>query len=387
MHRRDFCRSAGALALGLSAAAASRAERLVAGPGGVPARLQDLLDRARDGDVIELMPGTYAGEVAVIPPKRLTLRGVGERPVFVADGKTAQGRAIWLVQGGDVRIENVEFRGARSRDAGGAGVRQEGGRLTLARCAFLDNEHGVLTTNAADAELEIQSCVLGQAPRVVGGLSHLLYAGRIARLSVSGSRFHEGFEGHLIKSRARESRIAYNLIHDGEAGEASYEIDLPNGGRAFVVGNVIGQSRRTQNPVLVAYGTEGQAWDDSGLWLAHNTLINTRWLPAWFLRVFGDRLPDGVPVHAVNNLVAGPGVFEWGARGDFRGNAALSRSALSGASLMSFDLTPSRDLADQSVDPRHVGGWDLSPQAEFAMPLGTRPLAPRTRWLPGAFQR
>lgn len=369
------------------AQAPSAGTRHVAGPDGVPARLSDVLSRVRDGDVVELMPGTYRGEVAVLPARRFTLRGVGRRPVLSATGALAEGRAILVVKGGDVRIENLELRGARARDAAGAGIRQEGGRLTLVDCAFYDNEHGVLTTNAEAAELDIQRCLFAQAPRIVGGLAHLLYAGRIAKLSIAGSRFHEGFEGHLIKSRARETRIAYNLIHDGEAGEASYEIDLPNAGRAFIVGNVIGQSRHAQNPVLVAYGSEGPGWDGSALYFAHNTLVNERWLPAWFLRSFRDRMPKGTALHAINNLVAGPGVFEWGAAGDFRGNAAVAGSALAGASTMSFEIAPGRDLAGETVDPRNVGGWDLSPKAEFAMPLGTRTLAARTRWSPGAFQR
>jgi hypothetical protein len=323
----------------------------------------------------------------VIPAKKLTLRGVGKRPVFSADGKVAEGKGIWVVRGGEVTIENVEFRGARSTDADGAGVRQEGGRLKIVDCAFFDNEHGILTSNEPEAELALVNSVFAQAPKVVGGLAHLVYVGRIARFSVIGSRFHEGFEGHMIKSRARENRITYNLIHDGASGESSYEIDLPNGGLAWIVGNVIGQSARSQNPVLVAYGAEGRAWERSALYLAHNTLINERWLPAWFLRVFRDRLPAGVPVHAVNNLVVGLGFFAWGASGDFQGNASALTGTLADVQTMSFELSPSSWLHDRGVDPRRVGGQDLSPKAEFTLPVGTRPLAPRERWTPGAFQK
>ncbi|MEN9892616.1 MAG: hypothetical protein RLY78_2911, partial [Pseudomonadota bacterium] len=42
----------------------------------------------------------------------------------------------------------------------------------------------------------------------------------------------------------------------------------------------------------------------------------------------------------------------------------------------------------RGVDPgRFVPGQDLAPQAEFTMPVGTRPLPPLTRWNPGAMQR
>jgi hypothetical protein len=375
------------LALACALAAPARAETLLVGPGGVPASLTDALAKAQDGDVIQLLSGDYKGEAAVLPAKKLTLRGMGKRPVFHGDGKVAEGKAIWLVRGGEIRVENVEFRGARSPDADGAGIRLEAGRLEVVDAGFFDNEHAILTTNQADAELHVRDTVFAQAPKTVGGLAHLLYVGRIARFSVTGSRFHEGFEGHLIKSRARESRIEYNLIHDGAGGGASYEIDLPNGGRAWVVGNVIGQSPKTQNPVVIAYGSDGRAWEDSSLVLSHNTLVNEGWMPAWFLRVFRDRLPKSTTVTAVNNLVIGNGLFEWGASGDFQGNAWASRGTLVGANTMSFELAPGSGLRRKGVDPRNVGGRDLSPKAEFALPVGTRPLPPPAGWAPGAFQR
>lgn len=361
------------------------AETLLVGPAGVPASLAEAVAAAKDGDVVEMLPGEYKGEVLMIPPRRLTIRGVGQRPVVSADGKIADGKGLWVVEGGDVTIENVEFRGARAPDADGAGVVQEGGRLRVVDSAFFDNEHGLLTGNAADAELVVENSVFAQAPRIVGGLCHLLVVGRIKSFTVTGSRFHQGFEGHMIKSHAQRSRIAYNLIYDA-SGEASYEVDLPNGGEAWLIGNVIGQSPRSQNPVVVAYGAEDRPWPKSALYMAHNTLVNNRWLPAWFLRVFRDRLPEGTPIVAVNNLTVGGGVFGWGARGRFEGNWPALRGALVDPDTMAFDLPLGSWLRDRGVDPRDIDGQDLSPTAEFKLPVGTRPLPPLTRWTPGAFQ-
>ena len=59
---------------------------------------------------------------------------------------------------------------------------------------------------------------------------HLLYVGRIGRFTLTGSR-HQGFEGHSVKSRARESHVAYNLLYDGAGGQAAYELEFPDGGR------------------------------------------------------------------------------------------------------------------------------------------------------------
>jgi hypothetical protein len=362
------------------------ADTLLAGPNGNPSTLSRAIELAHDGDVIELLPGEYRGETAVIPARKLTIRGIGTGPVFIADGKIAESKAIFVMRGGELTVENVEFRGARAADANGAGIRLEAGHLKVVRCRFFDNENGILTSNDVNAELDIDSSIFGDAPQVVGGLYHLLYVGRIGRFSVTGSRFHHGFEGHLLKSRARESRITYNLIVDGPGGEASYEIDLPNGGQVWLIGNVIGQAAGSQNPVVVAYGSEGRHWDRNALYMAHNTLINDKLLPAWFLRVWRDKLPPDTEVHAVNNLSVGLGVFAWGASGHFEGNAFTMASSLVDPATFAFDLVSGSRLRGTGVDPRRFGGQDLSPKAEFTMPVGTRPLPPLSSWSPGAFQ-
>jgi hypothetical protein len=363
------------------------AETRVVGPGGQPNSLRAALEAADDGDVIELLPGEYRGDSAVVPAKRLTIRGMGQRPVLRGNSNVAEGRSILVIRGGDVTVENLEFRGARAPDANGAGIRQEGGHLKVVRCGFYDNENGILTGNDEKAELEIDSSVFGDAPRVVGGLYHLLYVGRIGRFSVTGSRFHTGFEGQLLKSRARESRIGYNLIVDGPGGEASYEIELPNGGLVWIIGNVISQAASTQNPVVIAYGADRRPWERNALTLAHNTIINDRLIPAWFLRVWRDRLPETTQVVAVNNLTIGPGLFAWGAAGEFEGNQYTWGQPLVDPSALAFELKAGSPLRGTGIDPRNVGGQDLSPKFEFTLPVGTRALTPPQRWSPGAFQR
>jgi hypothetical protein len=380
------------LCLAVAAAVPAHADNILVGPGGQPASFADAARLAKDGDTIDVLPGEYPGEVVVFEQKKLTIRGLGKRPVFIGAGrsgevKNAEGKALWVLRDGDFTVENIEFRGARASDANGAGIRFEKGRLKVLRSAFFDNENGILTSNAGDAELDIVDSEFGNAPMVVGGLHHLLYAGRIARLTVTGSRFHSGFEGHLIKSRARETRLAYNMINDGPQGRASYEVDLPNGGMVTLIGNVIGQGANTENPVVVSYGAEGRAWERNVLVMAHNTLLNDGWLPAWFLRVFRDRLPEGTEVHAVNNLTVGAGVFTLGASGHFEGNYPALRDMLVDADTFGFDLDGWSRLRGRGVDPTRFAGQNLSPTAEFDMPVGTRPLPPLNTWNPGAMQK
>ncbi len=377
-----------ALAASAAAPAAAVELPLVAGPDGTPLSIQEAVAQARDGDTIDILPGQYHGSL-LIDHRRLTLRGVGGKaPQMQGQSKLGLSGALWTVRGGEVTLENLLFQGARAADGSGAGVRQEGGRLTLRNCVFLDNEHGLLALSDPQAELTIVNSVFGQAPKVVGGLYHLLNVGRIAKLTITGTRFQNGFEGHLLKSSAREAFIGYNFIHDGNHGGASYEIELAAGGLATVIGNVVGKGVEAQNPVLVAYGTEGRSWDLNRLYLVNNTLVNYSWMPAWFLRVFKDRLPENTEIFEINNLIVGPGLFWLGAPGHFEGNRQATRGMLSDVDTYAFELPPDSIWRDVGADPTQIDGRNLAPTAEFQWPVGVRALSPgRTRWSPGAYQR
>lgn len=101
---------------------------------------------AQDGEVIEIRPGDYRGQAAAAVWTRdnLVIRGAGARPVMIADGKSAAGKALWVVSGGKVRIENIEFRGARLASGDGAAIRFERGDLVVSRCAFFDTRQDLL---------------------------------------------------------------------------------------------------------------------------------------------------------------------------------------------------------------------------------------------------
>ncbi len=361
----------------------------LAGPEGSALTVEQALAKAKDGDTIDLLPGEYRGGL-LIENRRLVFRGMaGGKPVLIkGDGKPGALKALWTIRGGQVTLQNLEFRGARSAEGSGAAVRQEGGQLRVQNCQFFDNEHGLLSINDPQAQLSIESSVFGMAPKVVGGLHHLLNVGRIPKLSLTGSRFQQGFEGHLIKTRARENHIAYNFIHDGTRGGASYEIDIAHGGLATVVGNIIGQGADSQNPVMVAYATEDQVWDQNVLLLAHNTFINYGWLPAWYLRVIKANLPGKPQVFAINNLLVGGGAFSMAAPGHFDGNRHAIRGMLTDADTYGFELPAGSSLRSSGVDPRQVKGHDLSPKGEFQWPVGVKPLpADATQWAPGAYQK
>ena len=340
---------------------------------------------AKDGDVIEIRSGDYRGQPAVWTQSNLTIRGAGKRPVMLADGKSAEGKAIWIVRGNNVRIENIEFRGARVADFNGAGIRFERGQLVVHRCAFFDNEMGILTANHADMTLEISDSEFAGAPETTGDLHHLLYVGSISRFTLIGSRFERGYLGHLVKSRARENDVRYNFLVDGDNGRASYELEFPNGGLAYVVGNVIGQSAKTDNPTIVSYGAEGPRWTDNALYMAHNTLLNDH-NSADIFKIWSERFPGGVESWLINNLAVGYGDLNKPAYGRFEGNASALKREMQVYAGASARLSSNSPLRGSVRIPGQARGVDLLPNAEFVFPAGTRMVSHGGTLAPGALQ-
>lgn len=371
-----------------------RPATMIVGPGEKISTLTEAAKRARDGEVIEIRSGTYRAQPALWTQNNLLIRGArgaAARPVMLADGASAEGKAIWVVRGGAVRIENIEFRGARVASGNGAGIRFERGQLAVHRCTFVDNEMGLLTANFPDMTLEISDSEFSAAPRHEGDLHHLLYVGAIGRFVLTGSRFEQGYRGHLVKSRARENLVRYNLLADGgyrqngKGGQASYELEFPNGGLAHVIGNVIGQSAATDNPVLVSYGAEGPRWPDNALFFAHNTLLNELHAGT-FLKLWDEKFPAGVEAWVINNLTVGYGDLFKPAQGRFEGNAAVSRRELLDYGGMPLRLNSVSPLRGSVRVPGSAHGIDLLPDAEFSFPLGRRAILPGNRLAPGAFQ-
>ncbi len=335
---------------------------------------------ARDGDVVEIASGDYKADVAVWTQQDLTIRGVGAMPKLIAMGAAAESKAIFVVRGDRIRIENLEFRGAKVRDHNGAGIRHEAGKLTVVGCRFLENENGILTANDERLSLEIERSEFGYNGSGEGQ-SHNLYVGAIASLQVTGSYFHHANVGHLLKSRARDTRILYNRLTDEIGGRASYELEFPSGGTALVVGNQIEQSSTTENSKIISFGAEGLKWPKNALYLAHNTIVNDRPQGARMLDALA-----GVAVVAVNNILVGQG-------------ASLDLPAGAGQGNVVGDwpdfVRPQRDDYHLRKDSKlfgaaakagvAAGGVDLTPSAEYVHPLHTRPVAP-ARWSPGAFQ-
>ncbi|MEO6279384.1 hypothetical protein [Roseateles sp.] len=373
--RRELLAAAGLLPF-----AAHAGPILNVGPGQAVKSLAAAARQARDGTLIEVEAGDYIADVAAWPQHDLTLRAVGGRVRLVAAGAHAQGKGLFVTTGQRQRIEGFDFTGCTVPDRNGAGIRVEAGSLTLVDCGFRDNENGLMTANNEGIELDIVDCDFGSIP-LREGKTHNIYVGAIKRLAVTGSYFHGGMLGHLLKSRAAVNHILYNRLTDEIGGRASYELEFPNGGVAVVMGNLIMQSSTTENPHVISFGVEGARWPKQALYLVHNTLVDQRPSGGIWLRVS----PPQTEVVLANNLLVGTPKLAAEGHWTRRANFAADWDEFVRAARDDYRLKPDSSLRGKAQDAGVAEGMKLAPMREYRHPHGTVALGGTARH-PGAFQ-
>jgi len=254
---------------------------------------------AHSGDVVLIEAATYPDTRAVWPQDRLLIRGVNGRPQLVAGEKLAQDKAIWVIDGDEVTVENVEFSGARSSSANGAGIRAQGRRLSVRAAYFHDNETGLLSDNDPDQEITIEYSEFARNGHP-DGRAHNLYIGAIKRFELRFSSSSSARTGHLVKSRAKQNIVAYNRLADLPAGPSSYELDFPRSTDTLVIGNLIVQSAASPNAAMLSYGAEDNGRAPEGrLKVVSNTFVSLRSLPVFVV----NRSPE--PALVVDNVFGG----------------------------------------------------------------------------------
>lgn len=263
---------------------------------------------AAAGDTIEIASGLHEGDTCSIEKPGLTIRGTGgKRPhLRAAPGKPlTQGKGILVVSSSatDLTIEGLEFSGASVPDRNGSGVRVDSGpNVTIRDCHFHDNESGVLTASGGTIMIEYS---IFENNGAGDGQSHNVYVNHADKFVFRGNYSARAKVGQLVKSRAKETYILYNRLSQ-ENGTGSREIDLSNGGRAWVIGNIIEQGSESQHASLIGYQMEGPSpkLADNVLYVIHNTFLNRAYLGGIFIQV--NRTME-VPAVIRNNIFAGRG--------------------------------------------------------------------------------
>jgi hypothetical protein len=354
------------LALALAAAPAARADTVLVGPQHGLKTPSEAARVARDGDVVEIEPGLYAGDAAVWTQNRLTIRGRGGRAHVRADGAQAEGKAIWVIKGAGYTIEGIEFSGAKVPDRNGAGIRAEGPGLTVRNSSFHDNENGILAGGHLESDIVIEHSEFARNG-FGDGQSHNVYIGTVRSFTLRYSYSHHAVVGHNLKSRAIKTYILYNRIADEQDGRASLAIDLPDGGLSFVMGNLIQQGPENDNRTVVAYGIEGYKNLLNELYFVSNTVVNDDPKGGRFVYI----RPGADAVRLINNLFAGPGELRAG-RGESRGNLRTAKSDFTDPDKLDYRLKAGAAGVGKGIDAGSAYGFLLRPAAEYRHPLGMR---------------
>ena len=343
------------------------ADTLEVGPGKTFGAPCDAIAAAADGDVIEIdAAGDYAGDVCAVPKNNLTLRGVGGRALIDAAGQNSGGKAIWVISGNDAVVENIEFSGAAVPDQNGAGIRQEGQNLTVRNCYFHDNQNGILAGDKPQSELLIEYSEFANNG-FSDGQTHNLYINHVGRLVFQFNYSHNALRGHLLKSRAAETYVLYNRLTE-ESGTESYEIDIPNGGRAYIIGNLIQQGPNAENGGIISYEGEGANANnpEHDLYVVNNTIVNERANGGTFINL------NAVTVPAVirNNIFVGPGTLTTQSNADLSGNYEGDPGFVDQAGY-DYHLTAGSPAENAGVAPGAGAGYDLTPAFQYVHPAGS----------------
>lgn len=324
----------------------------------------------QDGDTVLIDAGTYTGDVAVWTKNNLLLRGVGGMAHLKANGASAQGKAIWVIQGANTTVEYIEFSGCSVPDDNGAGIRQEGEGLTVRNCYFHDNQEGILAGNSPNSDILIEYSHFARNG-AGDGFSHNIYINHIRTFTLQYCYVHDTPVGNNVKSRANTNFIYYNRIMDEDDGTSSYLVDLPNGGRCFLLGNVMQQGEFATNSIAVAFGQEGLSNPQQAFFAVHNTIVNQKNSPnATFFKI--NENPDSVWL--INNVLAGLGQFF-----DYTGfvvveqNFLVSMGDLENPATFNYHLKPGCPAIDGGADPADVGNITLLPIYQYLHPSNREP--------------
>jgi MYXO-CTERM domain-containing protein len=359
----------------IAAAAPAAAATLSVGPGQTFMKPCDAIAKAQPGDIIEVdAAGTYDNDTCAWSTDNLTVRGInGRAKIALKTVGPAQKKGIFTIAAKTATIENMELSGAAISAAdgnNGAGIRHQGLNLTVRGCFFHDNQDGILggpldNGQPADGQGEVLIERSEFFHNGAGdGFSHNMYIGHYGKFTLRASWSHAALVGHLVKTRAAENYILYNRI-TGEDGTDSYEIDVPNGGKTYILGNLIQQGAATQNPAIITYEEEGMnaANPLHELFVVNNSIVNELG-KGTFVHVAG-----GVAVPAViqNNIFVGPGT------------AVDQMSAMQVANYTSdpmfvdqamfdYHLKPGSPCVDMGQAPGMGDGYALAPDHEYVHP-------------------
>ncbi len=273
-----------ALAAGLALTAThAMAVTLIVGPGLPYTQPSQAIDKANDGDTVEILPGDYL-DCAFVRKDNVTIEGKGEAKDIIMSDKTCGGKAILVIDGNNDTIRNMTLARAAVPDRNGAGIRAEGGNLSIDGVLFINSENGILASDNANATITIRNSLFDGNGGCDGACAHGIYIGNIKLLDVEHCVFRNTRQGHHIKSRAASTIVVDSTIEDGPTGNSSYLIDIPNGGGLLVQGDTFEKGPKSENhTTAIMIGEEGVSHLSPKFTIKDNSFTNDMPYPTMFV--------------------------------------------------------------------------------------------------------
>lgn len=328
-----------------------------------------------DGDTINIEAALYSNQIQVSFTKNnLLIRGINGRPRLEAGSLLAantNGKAIFVISGKNCHVHNIEFANAAVLDHNGAGIRQEGCDLLVTNCYFNGNEMGILGGNLSPCKVTMEhNLFANNGSQANPGYQHNIYINHIDTFIFRYNYSINAIaEGHELKSRAHRNIIMYNYIANLNTVD-SRNIDIPNGGTAVIVGNIIEQGQNSSNSNIIGFGLEGFTnTAPHNIWLSHNTIVNKKSTGSFVQVANGTDtlfLKNNIMVGAKTGglLIGSANVLD--SSSNFINNSLASVGFVNEAD-HDYHLTKNSPLIDKgSFVLKHYGNYNLSPLFEYA---------------------
>jgi hypothetical protein len=258
-HPRCVDRAVAALALLLSGAALpAAAATLEVGAGKAYPAPSAAAAVAHDGDHIVIAAGQYF-DCAVWRANGLLIEGAGPDKTVITD-KACAGKGLFVTDGSGITIRNLTLTRARVPDFNGAGIRAEGGDLTVDHVHFVNDQDGILANPSPQATIIVRDSEFDRDGTCEGGggCAHAIYVNEVKLLRVEHTKFIGIRQGHDIKSRATRTEVIGCDIEDGPTGTSSYQVDVPNGGSVVLRDTTIEKGPKSENQTAaLIIGEEG----------------------------------------------------------------------------------------------------------------------------------
>jgi hypothetical protein len=222
---------------------------------------------AQNGDTVVVAAGDYFD---------LTIEGApvaqGDQGSTLSD-RSCEGKASFITRGARIVLRNLTFTRIRVGDRNGAGVRVEGGDLTIEHSRFVDDQVGILAADNAARAIVIRDCQftangLGDSDTTTADI----LVGSGARLLVTQSRFDAAKGGATISSAAQSTELVGNRITS--AATATYLVGVMSGGALTMADNTITLAPGSAARLGVVVAAADDDAPGGGITLDRNRLAN-----------------------------------------------------------------------------------------------------------------